>query len=70
MMMAPKDGVWKYWDRKGRLLAEGTWKDSKPWNGICGIPERSLVNPEAGIEQFGRYRDGELIEHIPHPGRR
>jgi antitoxin component YwqK of YwqJK toxin-antitoxin module len=66
----PRDGVWTYWDREGKTLAQGTWKDGKPWDGICGVPRRSLINPEAGMEQFGHYRDGELIERVPHPGGR
>jgi antitoxin component YwqK of YwqJK toxin-antitoxin module len=66
----PKHGVWTYWDREEKRIAQGTWKDGKPWDGVCGIPKLSLIDPEAGIDQFGRYKNGELIEHVPHPGGR
>jgi len=61
----PRDGVWTHWNREGKEIARGTWKDGKPWDGICGVPKQSLIDPEAGIERFGQYKDGKLMADVP-----
>lgn len=28
-----RDGIWRYWDEKGNLVAEGEFRNGKRWNG-------------------------------------
>lgn len=59
---APRDGIWTYWNFEGQIAAQGTWKDGRPWDGVCGIPyKQSWTNPHNGLEYFELYKDGKLI---------
>jgi antitoxin component YwqK of YwqJK toxin-antitoxin module len=60
-----KHGKWTYWDKTGRVAAEGTWKDGKPYDGVCLLPGPHTTMGET--EVFGRYKNGELIEKLPPP---
>jgi len=60
-----RHGVTTYWDKNGKIVAEGTWKDGKPWEGVCATPLRGSLG--GVLETFARYRDGKKIEDVPHP---
>jgi len=62
-----KGGRWTYWDRNGRVRAEGDWRDGKPWSGICGTPALGDAGSWGGIEVFGEYRAGKLIREVRLP---
>jgi len=36
-----RDGTWTYWNPDGKVVAEGEWKDGKPWSGTCIVPRQS-----------------------------
>ncbi len=57
-----KHGTWKSWKEDGKILAEGVWKNGKPWDGICFVPLSGDAGSAMGLEQFNRYRWGVLIE--------
>ncbi len=60
-----RNGLWTYWEKNGAVVAQGTWKNGKPWDGICVDHERGRRS--IGPERFGRYENGKLIEYIPDP---
>lgn len=62
-----KDGAWTYWNNKGEVTAEGAWKDGKPWDGVCGAPVAGDAGSAGGLEWFGLYKDGKLIERRRGP---
>ena len=59
-----KEGRWRYWDKEGKLLAEGEFRDGRPWEGVCGVVDRGQSIP---VERFGRYEKGKLIEEVTGP---
>ena len=60
-----KDGTWSYWEYDGTLIAEGVWKQGKPWSGVCetGRGKYSYSWPSS----FARFKDGQMIEAIKPP---
>ena len=55
---------WAYWSASGDLLGSGEFREGVPWEGVCFThrQEGSLASTE-----FGRYREGKLIERVPAP---
>lgn len=62
-----KIGTWTYWDPQGKVVAEGVWKNGRPWSGICGVPEAGDAGSAGGLENFGRYVRGKRVASAPHP---
>lgn len=60
----PKEGVWTYWNDKGQVVAEGTWKNGEPWDGVCSVPAAGDAGSAFGIDVFGQYKDGKLVQRI------
>lgn len=56
-----RDGTWSYWDSSGKLVAEGTWKDGKPWEGTCIVPTPS---GSLWVGQRGNYQRGQLVGEV------
>jgi antitoxin component YwqK of YwqJK toxin-antitoxin module len=59
-----RTGTWTYWNQAGKVVAEGEWKEGKPWSGVCGVLLASDAGSAGGIETFGRYEEGKLIEKL------
>jgi len=59
-----KSGTWTYWDRSGKVVADGVWKEGKPFSGVCGVRLESDVGSAGGIEIFGRFEEGKLVEKV------
>jgi antitoxin component YwqK of YwqJK toxin-antitoxin module len=51
-----RDGTWTYWDQGGNVLAEGQWRDGKPWEGTCIVPRKmgSLTTGEKAAYHEGK----------------
>jgi hypothetical protein len=49
-----KTGICKVWDRNGRMIAEGTYKDGLPFDGTFVV--------EKWPDEDGDYRD--LLEYV------
>lgn len=56
-------GVWKYWNKDGKLIAEGEWKSGEPWNGVCSAPFGGSAGSLSlmGLRKFNRYKRGKLV---------
>jgi hypothetical protein len=59
-----KDGRWTYWDQNGNIVADGEFRDGKPWEGVCGAVDRS---GSTIAEHFGRYEKGKLLVKLEPP---
>jgi len=53
-------GLAKYWDEHGAVVAEGTWRDGKPWEGRCWIPAAGDAGSWGGLGTWHDYRDGQI----------
>ncbi|MBI1904326.1 MAG: hypothetical protein HYS13_24795 [Planctomycetia bacterium] len=60
-----KHGTWTYWNKTGEVVAQGEWKDGKPWSGVCGVPAAGDAGSVGGILGFGEYQDGSLVTKRP-----
>jgi antitoxin component YwqK of YwqJK toxin-antitoxin module len=71
MEQYPKNGTWTYWDSTGKVLAEGSWKEGHPWEGLCTVdpdPDKPQTSAESVTKKFARFIDGRLIEYVsPDP---
>jgi len=63
-----KHGPARYWTEDGELLAEGIWREGKPWDGVClvtfGEPIGTIYIPPAG---FAEYRSGDMVRKLDIP---
>lgn len=59
-----QDGTWTYWNKAGETIAEGVWKDGKPWSGVCGVPAAGDAGSAGGLESFAKYEEGKLVEQV------
>lgn len=57
-------GTWTYWNRAGEEIAKGEFIDGKPWSGVCGVPAAGDAGSAGGLESFGRYDAGTLVEKV------
>jgi hypothetical protein len=53
---------WAYWSASGELLGSGEFRDGVPWEGVCFTHRQ---NGSLASTEFGRYREGKLIERVP-----
>jgi len=44
-------GTWRHWDAKGKLIASGTYRNGKPWEGTFIEPSRPPVSYRNGVAQ-------------------
>jgi antitoxin component YwqK of YwqJK toxin-antitoxin module len=56
-------GTASVWDIKGKVIAEGVWREGKPWNGIC-IFKSTYHRHFTLIDHFAKYREGKLQHHL------
>ena len=54
-----KVGVWRHWDPQGNIIAEGTYRDDKPWEGTFIGPHQLPT-----IYVKGVYQEKRIIEKI------
>jgi hypothetical protein len=57
-------GVSTYWDERGAVVAEGTWKDGMPMDGVCWIPAAGDAGSVGGLGHFERYKDGKALKEV------
>jgi hypothetical protein len=46
-----REGLWKVWDRSGKLLEQCEYRNNYPWDGVC-----QLVNDKSWL---GEYKNGQ-----------
>jgi antitoxin component YwqK of YwqJK toxin-antitoxin module len=64
-----QDGRWTYWDEEGNIVADGVWKDGKPWEGVCGKVSGGSLSSIYYVQSLllARYKDGKMIEEVTLP---
>ena len=57
-------GQTHYWDNNGKPVQVGTWRDGKPWNGVCWVPAVGDAGSWGGLGTFKRYKEGKFVENV------
>jgi hypothetical protein len=57
-------GPTTYWDENGKLQQVGTWRDGKPWDGVCWVPLPGDAGSIGGLGTFKRYKKGTFVENV------
>jgi hypothetical protein len=58
-------GVSTYWDERGSVVAEGTWQDGKPMEGVCWIPAAGDAGSWGGLGHFEKFKGGKSLGKVP-----
>jgi antitoxin component YwqK of YwqJK toxin-antitoxin module len=59
--LGEKNGTWVEWDKTGAVVANGEWKEGKPWSGKLAIPVPGDAGSLGGRTVFREFRDGREI---------
>ena len=57
-----QDGTDTRYDETGTIVEQGEWKDGKPWNGRCWIPEAGDAGSWGGLGKFRTVKKGIFID--------
>ncbi len=49
----------------GTVIAEGEWRDDKPWSGVCWIPAFGDAGSWGGVGRFERFEEGRSLGQVP-----
>ena len=70
-----RDGIWRTWDKNGKLISQCEYRDGEPWDGVCqirdmktwlaeyrqGKPWNGALSPFTGATNGDCFIDGQEV---------
>ena len=56
-----RHGTETFWNKNGQIIAQGVWKEGKPFDGICWLAAAGDAGSAGGLGHFEEWDDGVFV---------
>lgn len=56
-----REGVWKRWNKDGKLVNQCEYRNGQPWDGICRIRDMKVSPGSSKPATRGRFKTSQLL---------